>query len=255
MKTSSEFGIETIEFDTWAEYIEHINSNLEFRHFVWRGQTDSSWILEPTIDRILREIDKIGDTKTINEHLKRFKYASRGRRGNNPPELKNDNDWWALGQHNGLSTPLLDWSKSPFVAAFFAFASSVKSSTSLREIVGISQITFEWKSNEIKKSHKSSSRPPIIEFIEPLSDENARLVNQSGLFTRSPTGVDIESWVKKNFSKDDDRVRMWKMLIPEKEREIILCSLNRMNINYSTLFPDLFGASECANMDLEIKNY
>lgn len=255
MEKQYESGIQTIKFDTWNEFIESINSNLQYRQFVWRGQADSSWILEPTLDRLLREIDKIGDTRSINEHLNRFKYAARGRRGNNPPGLESDNDWWALGQHNGLLTPLLDWTKSPFVSAFFAFASSVKSSTNLRVIVGISQTSFVLKSNEIKKAHTSSSRPPIIEFIEPLSDENARLVNQGGLFTRSPAGVDIESWVKKNFQKNDGKIRMWKMLIPEKEREIILKSLNRMNINYSSLFPDLFGASKFVNMDLEIKSY
>ena len=255
MEESLRYGICTIEVDTWKEFVDYINSNLKYRHYVWRGQADSSWLLEPTLDRVLRKIDKIGDTRKINEHLKRFKYAARGRRGVNPPQLMEDNDWWALAQHNGLSTPLLDWSKSPFVAAFFAFASSKESSTSTREVIGISQTTLTNKSNELKKSHKSSSRPPIIEFIEPLSDENARLVNQGGLFTRSPLGKDLESWIKENFPEDDDKYRMWKILVPEKEREKALQSLNRMNINHSTLFPDLYGASKFVNMDLEIKNY
>jgi hypothetical protein len=255
MKQTFEFGIQTIEFDTWKEYVEYIYSYQEYRSYVWRGQGDSSWVIESTLDRVLRKIDKIGDTRTINEHLKRFKYATRGRRGNNPPELKDENDWWALGQHNGLMTPLLDWTKSPFVSAFFAFASPVESSTNLRIVIGIGQSSIEWKSNEIKKTHKSSSRPPIIEFIEPLSDENARLVNQSGLFTRSPAGVDIESWIRTNYAKDEKYIRMWKLLIPEKEREKILRALNRMNINYSSLFPDLFGASKFVNIDLEIENY
>jgi hypothetical protein len=254
-KTEFDFGITQIEIKSWDEFTAFVNSNLKYRQYIWRGQLDSSWLLEPTLDRILRKIDKIGENKIINDHLKRFKFAIRGRRGTNPPHLESDNEWWALGQHNGLSTPLLDWSKSPFVAAFFAFNSSINSSTGNHAVYGISQTTFEWMSNKIRKDHKSDSRAPIIEFIEPLSDENARLVNQGGLFTRSPAGVDIESWMRTNFKKDDDKIRMWKLLFPETERNVILQSLNRMNINYASLFPDIYGASKFVNMDLEIENY
>lgn len=247
-------GIEERIFTSWEEFFLFTNSNLEYRHFIWRGQSDSSWLLEPTLDRVLTRIGKSGDTRTINEHLKRFKFAVRGKRGENPPEL-DENGWWALGQHNGLSTVLLDWTKSPFVGAYFAFISSEESTTGYRIIYGISQTTIEWKSNIIKKEHKSSSRPNIVEFIEPLSDENIRLVSQGALFTRSPSGIDLESWIKENFKENEDKVRMWKLLIPESERKIILQSLNRMNINHVSLFPDVYGASKYVNLDLEIENY
>jgi len=128
-----------LKLKTWLIFFSFINDYLKYRNFVWRGQGDSSWNLEPTLDRELRKIDRIDDTKTINAHLKRFKYAIRGRRGLNPKELETDNDWWALGQHQGLYTPLLDWTRSPFIALFFAFASTEESTTGKKVIYGIYQ--------------------------------------------------------------------------------------------------------------------
>ncbi len=232
-----------------------INKQLDYRHFIWRGQRDSSWLLEPTLDRAMREADNLGNTSIIETHLNRFKYASRGRRGPNPPPITSENDWWALGQHQGLQTPLLDWTRSPFIASFFAYISPKSSPTEYRAVFGISQVTIERISSNIAATHKSKTRPPIIEFIEPLSDENTRCVNQNALFTRAPSGTDIETWFINNFPEKGNKVRMWKILLPENDRIISLRSLNRMNINYLSLFPDLFGSSSFVNTDLNIDKY
>ncbi|UCE47464.1 MAG: hypothetical protein JSW47_17935, partial [Phycisphaerales bacterium] len=46
-----------------------------------------------------------------------------------------------------------------------------------------------------------------------------------------------------------------KFKIPDRDRDACLKALNRMNINHMTLFPDLYGASEYCNMDLQIDYY
>jgi hypothetical protein len=164
------------------------------------------------------------------------------------------NDWWALGQHHGLQTPLLDWTSSPYVALFFAFMTAKPDDTSRRVVFALGQAVVESRSREIEKDHVGTDPPPIVEFHRPLSDENARLVNQGGLFTRSPIGTHLESWVRQNFQGRPFWV-LAKITIPNKDREECLKELNRMNINYLTLFPDMYGASQHCNTKLNILEY
>ena len=248
-------GINFIHLSRWRYFSDYINQEmLEFKQFIWRGHASDQWPLESTLDRLLRRTDQLDDVEIRQRHLNSFKYSSRGRRGTNPPVLQSDNDWWALGQHHGLATPLLDWTTSPYVAAYFAFFCEALEDKPRRAVFGISKTAFERKSKEIRKRWKKKSAPPVVEFIEPLSDENSRLVSQGGLFTRAPDGIDIQSWVEANY-KGDDMLRLLKLTIPDRDREICLKSLNRMNINHLSLFPDLDGASKFTNLDLLISSY
>ena len=252
---SFKYGISVREAEGLHDFLKFISETLAYRHFIWRGQRDSSWGLEPTLDRTLKELKKLGDVRTINDHLDRFRFTVQGKRGPNPKTLEDENEWWALGQHHGLKTPLLDWTKSPFVALFFAFESAKPSSTGKRTIYGISKTSLKWKSDAIKKTFEGKTRPPIIEFVETFADDNPELVNQGGLFSRSPSGLDIEEWIKKNFDKNDKNVKMWKILFNDSERVEVLRYLNRMNVNHLSLFPDLYGSSKFVNFDLEINKY
>lgn len=250
-------GVGEIEITSWKYFNTYIcDEMLDFRHYIWRGQKDYSWKLEPTLDRILKEKKLLDNPNgVITRHLERFKFSTQGRRGINPQKIENENDWWALGQHNGLATPLLDWSRSPYVASYFAVCEDGAKNTNKRTIYAISPSAIDKVTRKIKQEYKGKGRPPIVEFITPLTDENQRLVNQNGLFSRSPTGIDLETWVRNNFVGLNNEYILMKLTIPEKDRIIALRTLNRMNINHLTLFPDLYGASKTCNMDLLIEKY
>lgn len=96
---------------------------------------------------------------------------------------------------------------------------------------------------------------PEVLFIRPLSDENQRLVNQGGLFTRAPAGKTLDKWVQENHVEDDKGYTLIKILLPNKDRNGCLQNLNRMNINHLSLFPDLYGASRFCNLFSEISKY
>jgi hypothetical protein len=92
---------------------------------------------------------------------------------------------------------------------------------------------------------------PVVDIIEPMSDENQRLVSQGGCFTRAPIGTPIEKWVSETFEGSTDAVLI-RIELPNDDRLSCLQALNRMNINHLSLFPDLTGASRSTNLRLEI---
>src|SRR5687767_4898762 len=99
-------GVFTTELKSWREFHDIVAKTLDYSYYVFRGQRMSNWLLEPSLARIIKsQKDRIKGL--MADHLETFQLASRGRRGTNPPALTTDNDWWALGQHHGLATPLL----------------------------------------------------------------------------------------------------------------------------------------------------
>src|SRR5688572_7898783 len=104
-----------IKVDNWGDLVAKVNSAFaDWPMYIFRGHAQSDWLLESTLSRALRKIKYSDKTDLVEKHLERFKLRVRGRRGKNPRQLS-ENELWALGQHFGLYTPLLDWSQSPYV--------------------------------------------------------------------------------------------------------------------------------------------
>jgi hypothetical protein len=258
IKNDYDHGFIEFKLTSWKDFSEFINEEmLEYTNYVYRGHANSNWKLEPTLDRVITD----PESSDRDDHLLKFKYETRGRRGPNPPNLENENDWWALGQHHGLHTPLLDWTESPFVALYFAAATAENEDSDEMVVYSLFQNGVNRINYEIKNSTKINTingHKPTVKIVRPLSDENSRLVSQRGLFTRGPNNVDLESWVKQYTELDaelENIIVLIKITMPKDNIAGCLRYLNRMNISHSTLFPDLAGATEFCNKHLIISKY
>jgi hypothetical protein len=251
-------GAMDITFTSWRYFFDFINQRfLDYKGYIFRGQANEAWPLRSSLDRVLLERTGKPSREARQEHLRRFVLAARGRRGVSPPRIDAENEWWALGQHHGLATPLLDWTESPFVALYFAFVDLNDGGSKHRVVYGLHQSGVEARTLALKRPQKRGGRgrPPITEIVRPMSDENPRLVSQRGLFTRVPDGVTIDEWVRRNFPKQKSSAVLIRFRLPNKQRDTCLRFLNRMNINHLSLFPDLYGASRYCNQELTIDSY
>jgi FRG domain len=267
-------GVATYRLSTWALFATFLDSQVftnrgrAEHQFIWRGQRCADWGLTSSLDRLFERVKyRVPGNTTLEqraqEHLENFKYAARGRRGLNPPQNLLENEWWALGQHFGLATPLLDWSHSPFAAAYFAFEEH-RTETSHRVVFGLDRDAVQSANRRIDDEGPADqitnvtgagealqTERKVLELIDPLSDENPRLVNQGALFTRAPINTSVEAWVQSVFEGAQHEVLL-RIEIPDTDRTQCLRALDRMNINHLSLFPDLTGASRATNLRTEI---
>lgn len=238
--------IPTCRVKSWQRFESALGNKLlnpPGAELIYRGQRRHEWQLTPTLGRYSNS--GVVDVKRAEQQKREFRLAMRGR-GIGPELLDEDDELWAFGQHNGLATPLLDWTKSPFVALFFAFADpdlSYEAPNPSRAIFVINKTALEVLDESL--------------IVQPMRNDHSRLVNQAGLFTISPLGSDTLATRIFNLLSDTQTVDMddpeavgryiFKMHIPNEARSECLNMLRKMNIHHGSLFPDPIGASLFCN--------
>lgn len=273
-------GMYTHNLESWEQFVEFVKDpRLSWPTLIYRGHANADWKVESTLDRIEKQYPTTPNPGSSNPshfnvprvnrktHLKRFKEFARGRLTTEIPD--SDDEWWALAQHHGLATPMLDWTYSPFVALYFAFEmEKCYCKTELKEPENRAVLALTHHL-VLEKAEDASLIPrPFV----PTGHANYRLTNQAGLFLRMPdyllipdTGekkinIDLEFYLETHFKNETyeelkaggkgnlrPRAILQKFIIPNKKRVECLRFLDYMNINRSSLFPDLDGSARYCN--------
>ena len=227
----------TGEPKSWLEFKEFI-SGMESSQCLFRGQKEP-WRLRTTFHRgeryrISEFIDK--DVKQLHQRLSAITkhYFDLSVPDQNGAFIN-------LLQHHGYPTPLLDWSYSPYVSAFFAFRSwplGYSGDGDIRIYI------FDNKAWKLKYDQFQVLDPLFLHLsvMEFISIDNPRLVPQQAITT--VTNIDdIEAYILEK-QKIDDVQYIRAIDIPANEREVAMRELRFMGITAGSMFPSLDGVCE-----------
>ena len=221
--------MQTIRKRRWTGFKELIHKQMSIppqeRGETWfRGQSDSEWVLQTTLDRFATFADSDDRSAVADKLLDDFRQELVGLdpKGQAPQGLALE----LLARHHGLPSAVLDWTMSPYIAAFFAFQGAL---TAQAKAVAV------WALN----LGQLSDAPEI----EPIRDRellsfNPRALSQQGMFLR------IRSQASPTESLLDEALT--KIILPASEYTIALRDLEAMNITARNLFRDLEGAARTA---------
>lgn len=237
----------------WKEFKAFVDSLSE--NWAFRGQGDAAWELNNAIERT--------DFIRLHRHIEADFLAEFQRGARNylsRDEIPNHTiEWLALMQHHGAPTRLLDFSRSPYVAAFFAYEQCETHNSSHIAIWAININFLKIKSLAALAQHYGDdfkangngineqlfekifyqNNCSLVFPVEPFR-MNRRYSLQQSIFVS--TGNSYESFMEQlRFLGNDIARAVIRIELPADQQKEVLRDLQRMNLNRASLFPDLDG--------------
>jgi hypothetical protein len=242
--------MQTIELGTWENFEAHVKA-LRQNHkgdspLLFRGQSDATWRLTTTLERaghkemsfasyyevvnrIKPEIETLMGTNwetPLNPDMNRLlrDYGSLMEALQRPDVYR----YLVHLRHHGFPSPLLDWTRSQYIAAYFAFAQPAKSADGLKSIYIFSE----------RSEFTKNDRPRIVRLGPYIRSHRRHFLQQSdySICVLFNNVLHFEPHDKVFGLGCPHQDILAKINIPSTERLKVLKSLDEHNLNAFSLF-------------------
>lgn len=217
------------------------------RNIRLRGQP-AQWRLRPALIRavpkgITPEAAQRAERNALDHFRSQAHLHQQGLNLGSPDSSPGFLEWWALMQHHGAPTRLLDWTASPYVAAYFAVEQEPESDGVIL-VIDADAILAAWErtfqNDAIQLSYFRGAPPAGIRAFTP-AQKTTRLVTQQGYFTVATRVLDSHDQL---LAEAGAIIQRW--IIPAALKPTVLTHLSTMNVAANSLFPGLDGLGRSA---------
>jgi hypothetical protein len=243
-----------LDFENEIQDLEQLRNEKSRRtharvaNLYFRGQSNSCWKLETTWERYFGNKTKLIDYYKLILSVKNEIDSSKYKRAWNLPNLSEYAAWLetyiSIGggngfpgydymsylRHYGFPSPLLDWSKSPHIAAYFAFHDLNKE---------LEKVAIYVYMEHIGVKGGRASEPNIITFEKDVNSHKRHSLQQSS-YSICTSGEGNSAYYcchEDVFSRGSKRHDfLWKFTLPYSEQIKVLNLLDTHGINEYSLF-------------------
>jgi hypothetical protein len=254
------------QLTSWKAFQEYVATLEDPARKAWdevwfRGQSDAEWPLSTSLERRSKETLAVANYFNLISEIQPAIETFTGGQFSTPDGLEvggtcHDSEVLGLEQllrshatylahlrHGGFPSPLLDWTGSPYVAAYFAFHHAVEEGD-------VAIYAYRERTDNFKIT--GINEPRIVSF-GPLIKTHKRHFRQQSRYTacvkfengRWSFAAHDSVFGQKNYLKQD---LLWKITIPASERLKVLRFCDQVNLNEFTLFDTEEGLLEMQAM-------
>jgi hypothetical protein len=235
---------------TWEEFKRHIAVFRFKGQVLFRGQHSNTYPLRTSFHRKSRNNLPLYLMQEVSRLRHQINALSPHYYEQTPEDLYG---LLNLAQHHGFPTPFLDWTESPYVAAFFAFDCLTEKNKWFekkdREPVRVFTFDLEaWRRVDRVWAQSLNDPCPDFQFFHPPANNNPRYYPQQSMAAFS--NVDkIEDYVTA-YEKAHKAKYLTRIDILASERGVVEDELRFMGITPATLFPGFEGACKSLRSEL-----